>query len=302
MNKIKLFAILDIDHPMVAWEVAIGRVLAYPEMFEANIPSPSLWLFNNIKDLSSSSLINDLLIEFEMESYRRKHVPGAQSRLSGAFFFESMNDAKTACEYWGWFDKIDYISEVDFYPVSIFRADSNWITNKIRSCEKNERMEYVERYFSGEESQAKPIYEVISEGYGYVLNEKLRREAYKKIRERTPYSSFLLALGISAFSQSEKYRSIFRVLPFLREINNEILGDFIIDMKTFNENEAEVARISKRHIHNNATILSHPKLDICGKSLLINRNPLDDVIFNAPDLRTESFIIDSHKVKALFEV
>lgn len=290
----RLFAVLDIDHPMVAWEVAIGRVLANSPKDEkgVNFPVPSLWLYSNIRSSVKDKYMSDLESEFHIEKVRASKFPNKPSRLNGAFFFESKKDAIEACKMWEWDNKIDYISEVNFHASSYIKLDSNWITLRIRTCEKTESDGFIESYYSGTELfPGSPLNEIICTGHGEVLNAELRRAAYKKVLQQKPDSSLLLALGISCYEQdSKKYQDIFRVSPFIRVIDNDnVEGSFIISLIHLENDEAQVAKISKRHIHNNGTTLITPKLNKLGVPLAIRR-PLDpDSLFSVGDLSSYSF-------------
>lgn len=292
----KLFAVLDIDHPMVAWEVAIGRILATPvkDINGVEYPTPSLWLYNNIYSSVNDKYMSDLSSEFHIEKVRISKFPDKPSRLTGAFFFESKDDAINACRMWEWENKIDYISEIDFQESSYIKLDSNWITLRIRCCEKSEIEDFIVRYYSGEVLfTEKPLNEIICTGHGTVLNSELRRMAYKKIRETKPDSSLLLALGISCYEQNpKKYKEIFRVSPFIkRNENDDIEGIFITSLTHLDEDEEGIAKLAKRYIHNNGTSLTVPNLNKPWQPLKIIR-PLDkNKIFSLGNLSSNFFIM-----------
>ncbi len=289
----RLFAVLDIDHPMVAWEVAIGRVLANPPKDDEGIEftAPSLWLYSNIQTSINDKYMSDLESEFHIEKVRASKFPDKPSRLRGAFFFESRSDAIKACEMWEWEGKLDYISEVNFHESSYIKLDSNWITHRIRSCEKPERDSFIDKYYSGAELfPGSPLNEIICTGYGEVLNSKLRRLAYGKILQQKPDASLLLALGISCFEHDPKsYQDILRVIPFIRRIENEVEGSFIISFIHLENDEERVAKIAKRYIHNNGTTLITPKLNKLGTPLVIKRPINQNNIFSLTDLTPHSF-------------
>ncbi|QMD26711.1 hypothetical protein HVZ46_20050 [Citrobacter freundii] len=292
----KLFAILDIDHPMVAWEVAIGRVLANPitDVEGVEYPTPSLWLYNNINSSIKDKFMSDLQSEFYIEKIRATKFPGKPSRLNGAFFFESKEDAVNACKMWEWENKMDYISEVDFNETSYVKLDSNWITLRIRCCEKSELDGFIEKYYGGEELfSGKPLNEIICTGSGKVLNAELRRMAYKKILQKKPDASLLLALGISCYEQdARKYQDIFRVSPFIQKTNDgNIEGSFITSLRHLDEDEKGVGKLAKRYIHNNGTALITPKLNRLGVPLRIIRPLNQDTFFSLDDLSPYFFRI-----------
>lgn len=292
----KLFAILDIDHPMVAWEVAIGRVLAIPIADDKGLeyPTPSLWLYNNIYSSIKDKFMSDLQSEFYIEKIRVTKFPDKPSRLSGAFFFESKEDAVNACKMWEWENKIDYISEVDFNETSYVKLDSNWITLRIRCCEKSEIIEFIEKYYNGEELfSGNPLNEIICTGTGRVLNSKLRRMAYNKILKNKPDSSLLLALGVSCYAQDPiKYQDIFRVAPFI-QITSEgnVFGAFVTNLKHLNEDGEGIGKLAKRYVHNNGRTLIAPGLNKLDTPLEIRRPLNEKTLFSLDDLTSHFFEI-----------
>lgn len=302
----RLFAILDIDHPMVAWEVAIGRILATPVKDENDLetPTPSLWLYNNISSSVKDKYISDLGSEFHIERIREAKFPEKPSRLTGAFFFESREDAISACKMWEWENKLDYISEVDFHESSYVKLDSNWITLRIRCCEKSESDAFIESYYSGDDLfPGEPLHEIICTGYGDVMNTELRRMAYKKILENKPDSSLLLAIGISCYEQdSKKYQDIFRVIPVIKkEQDCGYEGIFMTHLTHLNEDEEGIAKLTKRHIHNNGNTLLTPKLNKLGIPLPIKRPVNRDTLFSLGDLSHYFFKLTEDDFKEMIK-
>lgn len=298
-RDMKLFAVLDIDHPMVAWEVAIGRVLAMPIIDNKGLeyPTPSLWLYNNIQSSIKDKFMSDLQSEFYIEKIRAEKFPDKPSRLNGAFFFESKEDAIKACKMWEWENKIDYISEVDFNETSYVKLDSNWITLRIRCCEKSEMADFVDKYYNGEKLfSGNVLNEIICTGSGKVLNASLRRMAYNKILKNKPDSSLLLALGISCYAQDPiKYRDIVRVTPFInRTSEGNVVGSFITNLEHVNEDQEGIGKLAKRYIHNNGRTLILPGLNKLGVPLEIRRPINEETLFSLCDL-TPSFFEISEK-------
>lgn len=292
----KLYAVLDIDHPMVAWEVAIGRILSVPIKDTNNVeyPTPSLWLYNNIATSVSGFSLSDFKSEIQIETIRSTEFHNSPSRFSGAFFFETRDDAEKACRMWEWESKINYISEVDFYIEGEYlKLDSNWITNEIRSLSASERTTAIRNYYNGViYSKLEPLYEIICTGFGNVLNHDLRREAYKKIRDKYPKTSLLLAIAISCYEQDNvKYRELLRCSPYIYYNKDDDLleGVFIIDKGALDKNEEEIGKVSKRYILKNGTLLTATNITRLGVPLKIVRPADKDILFSLGDFRPEFF-------------
>jgi len=117
--------------------------------------------------------------------------------------------------------------------------------------------------------------------------------AYKKILQQKPDASLLLALGISCYEQdNKKYQDIFRVTPYInKNKEGDIEGLFIISMTHINEDEKGIAKLTKRHIHNNGKTLFTPKLNKIGVPLEIRRPINKNIIFSLGDLSSSFFKI-----------
>lgn len=248
MEHLKLYAILNIENPMVAWEVAIGRILTTTpkDSHGETYPIPALWCYNTVIDSHKDNFYGDLRSEFQIEHIRATQFGDKPSRLAGAFFFESYNDAVAACHFWGWDSCIDYISEIEFESYKTGKFDSNWITNKVRCSQPSERPPFIIKYLSGESQSANPIWEIIADGHGKILNIDLRRMAYEKIITEHPNSSLLLAMAVMCYHQNpKKYRELLRIVPYVREWEGVLYGEFILNMVEYEKYPTEITKIFK---------------------------------------------------------
>lgn len=291
MEHIKLYAVLNIEHPMVAWEVAIGRITTITAK-DANgdeFPTPSLWMYNSILTGKNDRRFDDFLSEYQIEYFRGKKYPTVPSRFTGAFFFETYEDAVSACQYWEWDSYIEYISEIEFTCNQSKKYDSNWITNKIRACQPSERDFFINKYLSQEIEPAGPLWEVIAEGHGEILNLDLRRKAYNRILEDQPSSTPLLAIAMSCYdSDCNKYRELLRSIPYITKHSGKYHGQFIISMNQFDTEQEDIIKICLNYIRK-WEYFHIPKL---GEPLKITL-PADGKSFIArPDLRKYEFEID----------
>lgn len=281
MNR-KLFAYFNIDHPMVAWEVAIGRIKSICDRNEDKF-GVSLWFYGlmekYIKDASSTSVIN----EFKLELVRQNIFPEKVSRLQGVYFFESKYLAETALDRWGLSHRKKYISEVYFSGNSYTEVDSEWITSYLKSDD----IEWMPKYWSGETLGVKPLTEIIASGIGIIHNNELRSLAYQRVIEKWPTTSILLNACIATFSES-KIEDVGLSVPALLNKSGKLEGCYYIRMKSFDENQ---------HI----VVDSLQKAAVKGMDLP-NILPSDkDKIFSLPDLTDLKIQLDNEQVSDIFE-
>ena len=144
-NNIKLYAYLNIEHPMVAWEVAIGRIKSICGRNEEKF-GISLWQYSLFKKYVQQGDYIKLKNELKLERTRQKLFNNKVSRLEGLYFFESERMAHIALDRWGIPNKKKYISEIDFTPNAITKVDSEWITSYLLEDDET----WMKHYWTGE--------------------------------------------------------------------------------------------------------------------------------------------------------
>ena len=280
--KKKLYAYLNIENPMVAWEVAIGRIksICFNNEKEFGV---SLWFYGlmekYIRDESSKRVIN----EFKLELVRQKNFADKVSRLNGVYFFNSLYHAEAALDRWGLSHRKQYLSEVCFEGSSFTELDSEWITAYLNSDDTD----WMPKYWSGETLGVNPLTEVIASGIGVIQNEELRERACKLISEKWPDSTVLLMACAAAFHESKIY-DIGLTHPGLVCKNNDVEGSYFISMDSFNKNEIVIAD-------------SIRKAESNGQNLPYTRPKDPSVIFALPDLRDLGFILKDKQISDIFE-
>lgn len=198
MKKLKLWCYLNIENPLVAWEVAIGRIASLEAM-------PSLqgkekrwfltqWQYSRLKNAFNNNPANEipLINEFRIESVRHRFYPQKVSRLRGSFFFKSKEDAINIVNYYGWggFNP-NYLSEVEVYckkDDDVTYYDSTWFSMKARDIMN---IEDIKDYLSNTTywgSESNPATEVLVYGLGFVLNDGLIQKAYDIVKATDPDS------------------------------------------------------------------------------------------------------------------
>jgi len=176
----KVYAYLNIDHPIVAWGAYRGvLVSANAEHQPPNCPV-SMMFAGIISHQNNARLSNELIIE----KYRQQYFPSLPSRLSGMYFFESESDANLVND-WGEHFSPEYLAEIELYPTSkVSRHDSNWVTfalldTKGHLIDKS----WIHNYWSGLEYPEKiPVWELIAHGRAVICGTRLREKAYKKLK------------------------------------------------------------------------------------------------------------------------
>lgn len=270
MENIEFYAYLDIDKPMVAWEVAIGRIKSYCDRNPDNI-GLSVWQYNMLRRLSEGGGSNRINHEFGLEAYRKANYSEKVSRLNGVYFFESEAMAFKALDRWGMSQKKKYVSRVNFSAEQLSKYDSEWITTYM----EGECCDWYKGYLSGETLGAAPLTEVIASGIGIVNNRLLREQAYKKIMERWPTSTPLLSMAIAAFYEAG-IEDVALVRPFLNLRDGALFGHHIIYVESLGAHQEEIG---------NAWV----RLKQQGMLPPIIYPEGEDVFFTVPDLGEHEF-------------
>jgi len=234
-QDITLYAYLDIDNPMVAWEVAVGRMISADVHRVKNL-SVSSWQYNHLCRCLKYGLSLDFINEMRLELTREAHFRENVSRLQGLYFFETPEAAKLALKYWRIPLKESHISPIRFFPKRMTKVDSEWITANI---DKEEDPSWMSSYWNGEIKGRSPLYEILATGFGEVLNYDLRVQAYRSILEIWPYSTPLLAMACCAF-QVKGMNDIAAVMPGLYAEGKNVCGDYVIDISDLDNQKKEI--------------------------------------------------------------
>lgn len=229
MQNRVFYAYLDIDNPIVAWEVAIGRLCSADELIKEQVLSLSQWHYSRLRHYVISGSKQLIKNEIKLESVRLKFHPNCVSRLRGLYFFESKTDAEAAIDSWNINQsKKRYISEVGFSVTNISQHDTEWITFNLASSDDET---WMRKYWQGEVCCEKPLWEFLATGVGLVWDQDLRIEAYKRVMHRDPTSVPILRLSCIAFHLG--YERVAQVVPYLLKQGNKVKGTYIINMRDF---------------------------------------------------------------------
>jgi hypothetical protein len=283
MHNETLYAYLNINHPMVAWEVAIGRIRSACDLgMEAENFGISLWQYNLLrraKDGASKRFLNEL----KLEKTRQNVAPDSVSRLRGVYFFESERDAYAAIERWRIPQNKHYITAVNFSANKTTRVDSEWITSYLLSDESD----WMQRYWAGETLGQKPLIEVLASGIGLVQSAELREAAYRSVLGSSPEATPLLSMAACAFKHA-RLETLAQTVPGVIKCAEGIKIDFYIYIDDLNANE----ELIKKSVEACMKLGEMPPM-------IRPNNP--EVFFSLPDYRDGSFMFTDAAISQLYE-
>lgn len=283
-EELSMYAYLNIENPMVAWEVAIGRIYSAGASTRDRF-GISVWQFNMMKRSALRGHVPSISAEFGIESFRQQYFPGEASRLKGIFFFESADMARAAIKRWGMPSRYNkYISKVRFWAENYSKYDSEWFTQHASSG----RIDWYRDYLSGKTLGENPLTEIVADGFGLILNQDLRRMAVQRVLELWPTSSILLAAAMCAINDLNLH-DVALTTPYLYCENGRIGGHHAIKMDVLERHQLEISKaIERNYANGNINI-----------PLILPNNP--DMLFSVPDMRDQKFVIDLPQAIEQFE-
>jgi len=282
-ENVKLWAYLNISNPIVAWEVAIGRICSADDPPRESYGT-SIWFYSLMQNLSKNGLDMRFLNELTLELTRLQTYPTAVSRLRGVYFFESEEMAIAAITRWGMPKQyLRFISSVNFSANMLTRVDSEWITWNLKS----EDQSWMPKYWAGESYGEVPLTEVLASGIGLIENMDLRNEAVKWVYENWPLSTPLLSMAACSIKEARtldvpEFETFGLISPVLTANNGSIQGKHTINMHALDSRQDEIIKA----------------LDAClarGECLPWVTDPDKKILFKVPDLSAFRFEINSAK-------
>ena len=203
---------------MVEWETAIGRIASVCAIdgYENII---SIWAYSRIRQYAQSGMTEQIKDEFLLEQVRQEYFPECVSRLTGLYFFDSIDNVKLAIDRWGLpKERFKQLATVNFTANNLTHVDSEWVTHCLGKSGKNDKWMYS--YWKGETYGQRPLTEVLASGWGLVEETERREECYKSVFKKWPKSTLLLALGATSFNcvvmgLDENCQSVSQIIPHL---------------------------------------------------------------------------------------
>ncbi|MDB1124261.1 hypothetical protein [Vibrio algarum] len=189
----RLWCYLNIDNPIVAWEVAVGRISSIDSSVDIEDKYRrsflSFWQYSKLKHAQNYDNWDLFEQEMKIELVRHVKFPEKVSRLRGCYFFESEEMALNVVKYFNWRGfKKEHLSEISFLYSSdsdISEHDSAWITNDMSDDD-------IHSYLSGQTKYESPATELLCYGRGLILNQDLINKADEIARKTFPKSTVLL--------------------------------------------------------------------------------------------------------------
>lgn len=268
----EFYAFINIENPLVAWEAAIGRIASSRTTRKG--AGISLWMYRKLKSLSASKNRVAIHREFLLESVRKEFFPDAVSRLQGVYFFETKEDALKAYEFWEFNCPKEYLCKIGFYCQKYTKVDSNFIT----ICMNSDDTDWMKQYWNGETYGEIPLYEIIAEGFGYIIEpHDVSQKAYDKFHKEQIMTNPLISMSRCAFSRG--FINIARAIPFLSIEDNKLKGSFIIDMHDFDTNQQGIIK-ALEDCYNNEGLL--PIIEFENT----------DTFFAVPDMHDQFFSLE----------
>ena len=202
MAPFTAYAYLDIDHPMVAWEVYRG-VIVSQAAHEVN-PGPVSLMFAGLMHARNVARFNN---ELTIERVRAHSFPEQVSRLEAIYLFEKRDEAMAA-EIWGAHFTPENLASLGVRPQSpVCKVDANWITYAPTDAYGyllDNDLAWIERYWSGIAFNNTPVWELLCHGRAHVLSKNVRQRAYDKLMVNTPQVRETLEISrLAAFVDSD---------------------------------------------------------------------------------------------------
>lgn len=229
----KVFAFLDLDHPVVAWGAYRGILVSS----NAEYPQPqcpvSMMFAGILLHQNNTRLHNELLLE----KYRQLHFTKRISRLAGMYFFEDRRTAELASEWGGHFSS-ENLAEFELFPTETYsRHDSNWISYAPR-CESGriKGENWIAKYWLGEPYPGRtPVWELLVQGRAAICGTELRNRAYNVISNQFPESLSILEISRIAAHVGSDLGCVSAWL--VREDHCSFTLSFMLDMRDADQPE-----------------------------------------------------------------
>lgn len=231
------FMYLDVENPLIAWNVYRGVLVSQTEI-QNGVGSTSSPLSMTMANIFLNRHSDRLHFEMEIEKIRELAFNNCVSRLTCLFVFDEPDSALRAVEdeQWGGHIQSKFLTDVGVSSSAASRLDGNWISWMLGKHSKKEPdwRDGILPYWRGDTCPhfSKPIWEVLVHGSVTIWGTGLRSEAYQTTKSYSPMSVSLLEqsrlaahLGSnlghsSAFLVGEKGKLIMQFFVDMRDAHN----------------------------------------------------------------------------------
>lgn len=264
----RVFCFLDLEHPAVAWAVMRGMLVSAD--YAPRVPNRGFISFMQagiIEALNNPRTFNEFLIETVRSNLFRRKV----SRMRGMFFFRTRIDAEIRIGDPDWphyFEPKNLVELELWHDGTYTDVDANWIT--LAPLTEDGRisvddLQWIKRYWAGEQYNATPVWERLAKGVAVVLDEQIRRQCDRHVKQVFPNSHIEI---LKARLASEVGTRGGLVTPFLvREDERRVRLGYLSSDAEFND-PAVIDAIAK-----------HPDSGALGRMMAENAT------WKAPDFR-----------------
>lgn len=197
------FIYLDVEHPVVAWNVYRGVLLSQSLIAKCNPVGEFLSMAH--AGIAIDRNWERFRFEQVLEDHRRRNFPSKISRLRGLFVFDTPESALAVAEDEAWGRPGTHIRTENLTDVgvstnsSITRLDANWITwmLKLRYSGNQAWETGIHEYWSGVvcPHYNTPIWEQLVDGAVTIWGAELRKRAYEIVAKQAPLSLSLLEIS-----------------------------------------------------------------------------------------------------------
>lgn len=243
--KFEGFMYLDVENPLVAWNVYRGALLSSGLVQQQGCGSACVALSMMAANIFMNQDRERYQFELELEEVRRTKFPDRMSRLSCLYVFDTPESALAAASDEAWSG--GHILHENLTDIGVSaapnhtRCDANWISwmREHWNADEGEWREGIEPYWEGKPCPhyAEPIWEVLLEGAVTIWSKSLRERAYQVTKEYSPRAVCLLeqarlaaTLGsdlghCSALITFEQGRHLMSFYIDMRDAHNPIFTD-----------------------------------------------------------------------------
>lgn len=186
-----VYVYIDFSNPICCWNFIRG-------VLDSSSNLSNYFGFHVCSFFLKSRLINQkyFLLEQQLEFIRSTEFKEKISRLSGLYFFDSLQSAKSAENLIPSFSKENLVKCLLPNSVSYQKHDMNWITYYAENSDIAWMKKYWNGYMCDQYLHDIPIYECLTDGYLIVNEPELREKLYREYEKNNPNDLFFLQLGI----------------------------------------------------------------------------------------------------------
>lgn len=226
-----VYVYIDFSNPICRWNFIRGILDSASNLSDYfGFPVCSFFLKSRLMNQKYYSL------EMQLEHVRLTGFQENVSRLSGLYFFESLQDVQLAENLIPSFTKENLVKCLLPNSASYQKHDMNWITYH----DEYTNNDWMKKYWNGNECDHSrygvPVYECLTDHYLIANEPEIKEKLYREYEKKNQNDLFFLQYGIwgayYGYPLSEVFYSIEKKNDYI-EINPRIYFDEITAIHTF---------------------------------------------------------------------